>query len=1032
MILKVLQWNAHKSLGPAGVSELNTILINENIPIVLLQEMGMKDTKPKFPEREWNIYGSGNAGILVHKNLRSIFLPEFSITTEAFSTAAATIYPDGQTVPINFISVYRNILISENSSNSQNSQNSNLADPNIFLDWLENTIAELPANSESFVIGGDFNIRAKEFGSHKDDNGAARLVTLGLSLNPEGCILNDGSITRQHWITSDKNIQPSAIDITMVYASVSSGIVFTDWKTNGTGISDHMRITFDINFTLNNRDEQSDENEMKTNQRIYKKNVFNDEQSESKSRADFSNLLSNKIISKGWVPTNDTQINNVPNVDPDITISEMNEMIIQSAISSQMIKLAVPLRKFPLSKTRNYAWDQTCDEKLRERRTCARSLAKAKKSYVAIVEEIRRGKKRNHLGEVIANVDPSKENKKLELLNNFTQTKTLYNKSILMLRKAIKSARQNSWNKAIESIQSDTPIKTLWESVNKIGRRVTKRSSHRRPFLVKEGNGTIHSNPKQQANCLAQYWEGVSKNFHSSYEQSHFDIISSKMKSMRNSISPLVPQTRREAAQILLELPKNADSKWQARLTMAELKNALSTINTKSNPGEDSITYEMIKYAGEIFQTFLLNLYNYCWATGIYPESWKRGIVIALPKQKDAINVNEFRPITLLSCVGKIFEKIVGERLKFFLERSGILCNSQFGFRTKRSTTEQLTRIVQDIHNGWEQGMDTIFVSFDVKKAFDSMWHDGLLYKLHEMGIRGRMLRLIASYLQSRHYKVTVEGQLSNECSTTSGVPQGGVLSPLLFIIFNNDSLEGIPSSIKGSLFADDTAIFCHVPRENGPLRKLRLEQLQLAINKIMEWSSKWRLQQGKAKCMVFHQKGTVNSRDGPDAPSFKINDMTISPLKSSPLRFLGLFMDPKLDFGWHIDIIVCRARTRLNVLKGFASKTHGSDQATLRHLYLAWVRPLIEYAPTVLATATTKNLLKLDKFQYDALRLITSGSATVSARAMHVEARVEPVSQRHILAAGRQMAKILRKPADDILLAEWRQWLAKLGHWLV
>jgi len=246
---------------------------------------------------------------------------------------------------------------------------------------------------------------------------------------------------------------------------------------------------------------------------------------------------------------------------------------------------------------------------------------------------------------------------------------------------------------------------------------------------VKDSSGFVHCHPVSQAESLAKHWETISKNIHTSY-------VVSRMESLRALLSPLIPRTRNEAASLLSELPKNSQSKWQACLTIEELRQALASTNMNSNPGEDSISYEMIKFRGDIFNKFLLNFYNYCWATGIFPQLWKSGIVIALPRQSDAINVNEFRPISLLLCVGKLFEKIISERLRFFMERSGIFNNSQFGFRTNRSTTEQLTRIVQFIHNGWEQGMDTIFVSFDVKKAFDSMWHDGLLFKLHQIGIR--------------------------------------------------------------------------------------------------------------------------------------------------------------------------------------------------------------------------------------------------------------------------------------------------------
>jgi len=462
------------------------------------------------------------------------------------------------------------------------------------LDWLENTFSQLPTHCDSFVIGGDFNIRAKELGSHKDDNGATRLVTLGLSLNPEGCILNDGSITRQHWITSEKNIQPSAIDVTMAYASTLSGIVYSNWKTNGSGLSDHMRITFDINLL----GDTSHKNEMKRSN-VYRQKNHENEENMCKARNRFAEHLSNLIKEKGWIPPNEMHPRNVPNVNPDVTIKQLNRMIIQAALTSELIQNSTPSRQFPLSQSRNFSWDEDCDCKLKNRRKCCRELAKARRVYLNSVEIAKRGRKRNHLGELVEN-EQNKEQLNVAKVE-FVVAKSKFNKSITALKKAIKLAKETSWNSAISFVNADTPMQSLWQMVNKLGRKVSKRPARVRPFLVMDGNGEIQSQPKLQANCLAQYWEIVSKNNHTSYNQSHFDQISSSMNSLRHMFSPLIPSSINEAVSLISELPKNAKHKWQTRLTQEELQKALASINPKSKPGEDSLTYEMIKYGGEIF-----------------------------------------------------------------------------------------------------------------------------------------------------------------------------------------------------------------------------------------------------------------------------------------------------------------------------------------------------------------------------------------------------------------------------------------------
>ncbi len=1158
-MMKFIQWNAHKSLDSSGSSELNTILINENIQIAILQEMGSKEYKPSFPSREWTCYGSGNAGLLIHRSIRSVALPQFTCVTPFFTSAAAIAYIDGFNVPIAILSVYRNHLVDETafSNESPPSNSSKSADPNIFLNWIEETISQLPAVTEAYIIGGDFNIKSTELGSLKDDKASSRLTTIGLALQPDGGFLNDGSFTRHHWDSSSKHIDSSAIDLTLAYSSSASAIIYSDWKTNGQGVSDHMRITFNATSTnpiplINQRKHPG-----------FRKQRHGEGAAQELVNATYREILTRELESKGWAPSNPLHLNTIPHLDPDITIKELTHTMLSSALEATFIQVALPLRKFPLSHSRNYAWNEECDKKLKVRRKCKRRLAEIKiqmqekstsqtetdwakaerlmksqatnrckfrqtlhKDVSSMTEVLTEGiqylelsnyllalKTFNQIIDSLINTNSIANMLETELImfgwslsyrakchllraqtqkgsclslgkqaikdclfvlqnpnfkkeclptslihsiqlnltkassilqsTHFQQqapensspldfdiisqhlviARTNFNKSVSDLRKEISKASEDSWKKAISSINSETPINDLWNTVKKLGRKVTKRPSHVRPFLVKDRNQIVQSQPTEQAKSLATNWEFVSKNDHESYNISHFQKITHAMENMKPKISPIIPRDRVEAVNMVSELPVQSGAKWQSRITLEEVENAISNSNSRSAPGDDSITYEMIKLSGSKFNMVLLNIFNYCWATGQFPSCWKKGVVIAIPKTAEAISVSDFRPITLLSCLGKLYEKIISERLRYILEVSNALSPYQFGFRSNKSSPEQLIRIVQDVHSGWEQGMDTLFVSFDVKKAFDTMWHDGLLFKLNELGVDGRMLRWIASFLNKRPSKVCVDGCVSEQYLTNSGVPQGGVLSPLLFVIYNNDSLNGLSESIKCSLFADDTAIYAHIPREKGSLRDLRLAQFQSAIDKVMKWSSLWRLQQGKAKCMVFHQHTTINSRSGEDSPKLLMNGNSLPINQQTPLRFLGLYMDPRLDLGWHIDIVLCKAKMRLNVLKSFSYKRQNCDQLTLRQLYIAWIRPLIEYCPIAIATATSKNLKKLDQFQYEALRLITGASRTVSSRALHVETDIEPLSQRRMIAGGRQLAKITRHSQQSVMLIEWERW---------
>ena len=208
---------------------------------------------------------------------------------------------------------------------------------------------------------------------------------------------------------------------------------------------------------------------------------------------------------------------------------------------------------------------------------------------------------------------------------------------------------------------------------------------------------------------------------------------------------------------------------------------------------------------------------------------------------------SSYRPISLTSCTSKLFERIVLGRLTYFLEQQDILSPVQAGFRPGRSTVDQVLLLSQSIADSFHQskrGVRTVLAAVDFAKAFDSVWHSALLSKLLSLDLPLCFVEWIRSYLSDRRSKVRICNSYSRSFRLRRGVPQGSVLGPVLFSLYINDLPTFLPTSVKTSLYADDLAIWA-----SSPSVECATSIVQAALNRLVEWSSKWRLSLNPLKC---------------------------------------------------------------------------------------------------------------------------------------------------------------------------------------
>ena len=226
------------------------------------------------------------------------------------------------------------------------------------------------------------------------------------------------------------------------------------------------------------------------------------------------------------------------------------------------------------------------------------------------------------------------------------------------------------------------------------------------------------------------------------------------------------------------------------------------------------------------------------------PHIWNSANVSPIFKKGEKSAAANYRPISLTCILCKVTEHIIASNIGKHLDSHGLMYDLQHGFRERRSCETQLVSLVEDLARKSSQGKQTDLILLDFSKAFDKASHSKLFMKLHSYGIRGSTLSWIKAFLSNREQKVVIEGEESDSVPVTSGVPQGSVLGPILFLVYINDFPQDIVSQVR--LFADDTAIYLTLEDKGDS------DTLQRDLDRLQEWESKWDMEFNPSKCQVI------------------------------------------------------------------------------------------------------------------------------------------------------------------------------------
>jgi hypothetical protein len=440
--------------------------------------------------------------------------------------------------------------------------------------------------------------------------------------------------------------------------------------------------------------------------------------------------------------------------------------------------------------------------------------------------------------------------------------------------------------------------------------------------------------------------------------------------------------------------------------TASTVYKLLENINVRKATGLDGVSNKLLKFAVHIVAPSLTEIFTTSINTGIFPTEWKIAKVTPIFKKGKKNDLNNYRPISVIPTVAKIFEKIVYEQLFSYFNDNNLLTFCQSGFRSFHSTLTALTEATNSWSVNIDNGLLNGVVFLDLKKAFDTIDHSIILQKLQFYGIEKESLKWFQSYLDNRKQMCCVNGYMSNSRSVSCGVPQGSNLGPLLFLIYIND-LPNCLSTASPRMFADDTNVSFASPTlselENVLNRELQNLNIWLKVNRLS-------LNIAKTEFMIIGSRQRLNvNADG--NINITINDQPIKKVKET--ETLGMTIDQHLSWSKHVEEKSKKISSAIGALKRIRPfiTLDVADK-----IYKAIIQPHIDYCSTVWDGLGVTLLDKIQKLQNRAARIVTQSSYYTSASSLLRELGWDNVSTRWKKQKAILMFKTLNNRAPEYL----------------
>ena len=457
--------------------------------------------------------------------------------------------------------------------------------------------------------------------------------------------------------------------------------------------------------------------------------------------------------------------------------------------------------------------------------------------------------------------------------SNYTLLENSYKSYCALLQKTIRLAKSKYYHSQFENFKSD--IKKTWGQINEILSK--KKKTVDLPRYILNGNTTLTEN-KDIANCFNNFFCNIGPSLAGSIKSPTNKSYSDYMK--QNITSSFSFDT----------------------VTPDYISKLINKLKSKTSNGHDGLSSIQLKYISNDIVPILTHTINQSLCTGIFPSSLKIAKISPIFKKGDPHLTDNYRPISLLPIISKIFEKVVFLQLYDYLIKYNLLYDSQYGFRKFHSTEFAALEFTDKIIYNLDQGKIPLAIYLDLSKAFDTIDHSILINKLQYYGVTGMSLYWFQSYLSDRKQYVQYKDSNSSFSSITTGVPQGSILGPLLFIIYIND-ISSVTKNFHFTLYADDTSLIepicTFTSGTNGNIEASQSINKELSL--ITDWLclNKLSLNAKKTKMMLFHHRQRDISKIELD---LFINDTKIE--KVNEFNFLGIMLDECMTWDSHIDKI--------------------------------------------------------------------------------------------------------------------------------
>ena len=422
----------------------------------------------------------------------------------------------------------------------------------------------------------------------------------------------------------------------------------------------------------------------------------------------------------------------------------------------------------------------------------------------------------------------------------------------------------------------------------------------------------------------------------------------------------------------------------------------IRALNPNKAHGWDEISVRMIKLSDAALVPPLKIIFTNCLRRVIFPQIWKHANVVPVHKKNEKNVKANYRPISLLPVFGKILGKLIYDSLYSHLVSCELLNPNQSGFRPGDSTVNQMISITHTIFEAFDCNppLDVRSVYLDISKAFDRVWHDGLVYKLKRCGVSGQLLFIIQSFLKDRKQRTVLNGHCSTWGDVSAGVPQGSILGPLFFLVYINDLTNDLKCNVK--LFADDTSLFTVVHDTIAAA-----DDMNHDLELIRHWAHDWRMSfnpdpQKQAVELILSKK-----RIEVDHPEIRFNNIPV--MRVDDHKHLGIILDSKLSFSTHIKSAISKTRKGIGLLRYLSRYL---PMHTLNELYKLYVRPHLDYGDVIYhipakvcdfsSNITLPSLMeKLESVQYSAARAITGTWRGTSQEKLYIELGWESLNCR-------------------------------------